>query len=189
MKTVVCAAVACAVVAGAIGCGSEEGVPRASEAPAPCRDPAPVTGTEPVPPSTGPYPTISCDQQRGIEILRNDPVSRRLLAGNETKPPGEFTEFGVEWYTCDGDRGGTVVDLELERPLTGGAEWPVLIDECGRPTRVELRCHFVENATELTVRVDLETNEVVSINPGGTDVRIDGRLPSGTRFDQLPPGC
>ena len=125
-----------------------------------------------------------------LAIFREDARARALL-GERLWGVGEFSEGG-EWYTCEGDGGGRVIDIDLEKEMdVERFEWPVLVDDCdGQPYGSEPRCHSAENVTELIFRVDLARRRVVDIAPAGEELLLDGREPRAlSSFADYPPGC
>jgi hypothetical protein len=142
---------------------------------------APVAG----PPEPAPaIPALSASQQSSAQAaLARDPQTRRFLAGRGYR----VTEIGP-WTTEQGTLIGASMLVGLSSPASFAmSRWPAVDyraePAAERPYRDSAIQMAASNVTELMVRVDLDRQAVVGIEPSGPGATIK----PGPDVKRIPP--
>jgi hypothetical protein len=142
---------------------------------------APVAG----PPEPAPaMPTLSAtEQSRAHQALARDSQARRFLAGRDYR----VAEIGP-WTTEQGTLIGASMLVGLSSPASFAmSRWPAVDygaqPGAGRPYTESTIQMAASNVTELMVRVDLDRQAVVGIEPSGPGATIT----PGPDVKRIPP--
>jgi hypothetical protein len=141
----------------------------------------PVAGApEPAPA----MPALSATEQSSAqEVLARDPQARRFLAGRDYR----VTEIGP-WTTEEGTLIGASMLVGLSSPASFAmSRWPAVdyraepgAERAYRESAIQMAAG---NVTELVVRVDLDRQAVVGIEPSGQGATIT----PGPDVKRIPP--